>query len=210
MMENKILLMWHEHKDVLNMEACLVWHEKLLAGHYGESGRSCFLKKLNSSSFLNKRGGSNGIFMHGWPSVGHSQLLIKEAILMRIIDNLIRRTERPPAVAVCVVVLLSQSQSASHILLFFSSCLCLTVPHRGDHVFPGTRQQGVWLFSSKVCNEHRSEVGPLTLHTSHRPPVSSSWGSLSGRTGLPRHTNIELVGIWARVAPRERQAAEPH
>lgn len=48
--------------------------------------------------------GGGGSWAAEWTAFSGTrcQLLIREAMLMRFIDSLIRRTERPPAVAVCI------------------------------------------------------------------------------------------------------------
>lgn len=78
---------------------------------------------------------------------GIFSLLIREAVLMRFTDSLMRRTACPPAEAVCAVVL-SPSPLLSLILLFFSHVLPLgpAAVRRGSPVCTGPSRRGIWPF----------------------------------------------------------------
>lgn len=110
--------------DIVNMQPAVLHMKRRPTGHNGNRK----LKDFNSNPLDGGKGEINGRFMHcrnqaerrevveqsGWPSVEHLWLLIREAMLMRFIDNLIQRAAGRPAVTVCVIFF------SSRVLLFFS------------------------------------------------------------------------------------------
>lgn len=142
----------------------------------------------------------------------HCQLLIREAMLMRFIDSLIRRTERPPAVAVCVL----PPPPPSPVLLFFpsaSSSLLASSSQRGS-CFHWTETAGGLLVFPPRSVMNTAEKLHLYHHSSS--PLGCllllrGWKRAERPAKTHTHTQTpEPVGIWVRVALRERQAAGPH
>lgn len=151
----------------------------------------------------------------GWPSVEYSRMLIREAMLMRFIDSLIRRTACPPAVAVCAVPS-SPSPLSSHVFALFLTFFLsgLSPLRRGSRVCAGPGQRGIWPFLHQTLRRSQSWSRTFNITCVTQTSCVFSLRGLEAGGAASRHTHRHAhtlhLGICVRVTPRDRQAAGPH